>query len=175
MGIALFTLPVFRNPLRDLMRRLSLQVPTGVAPTGHRPTTASAILDRPQWSNEAGLSSRSGEDSRISPSPQRPADAQGTRPMRGNWPFTVKPPVRSPEAPIRPPAAASRSFLSIPSMGSNRHTFLASLTADASTHQTTRVLRRKSDSGTGRLVIAGRMADVCAELDRIAASEAIQA
>ena len=29
--------------------------------------------------------------------------------------------------------------------------------------------------GTGRLVIAGRMADVCAELDRLAASEAMQA
>ena len=29
--------------------------------------------------------------------------------------------------------------------------------------------------GTGRLVIAGRMADVCAELDRLAASEALQA
>ena len=37
--------------------------------------------------------------------------------------------------------------------------------------QTTKVLRQ---SGTGRMVIAGRMADVCAELDRLAASEAIQ-
>jgi hypothetical protein len=32
-----------------------------------------------------------------------------------------------------------------------------------------------SDSGTGRLVIAGRMADVCAELDRMVASEAMRA
>jgi hypothetical protein len=30
-------------------------------------------------------------------------------------------------------------------------------------------------AGTGRLVIAGRMADVCAELDRLAASEAVRA
>jgi hypothetical protein len=38
------------------------------------------------------------------------------------------------------------------------------------------VLRRASDAaGTGRLVIAGRMADVCAELDRLAASEAVRA
>ena len=36
----------------------------------------------------------------------------------------------------------------------------------------TKVLRQP---GTGRLIIAGRMADVCAELDRLAASEAMQA
>lgn len=60
--------------------------------------------------------------------------------------------------------------------GSSRHAFFASLAADAAgTHRSTRVLRRASDTGTGRLVIAGRMADVCAELDRMAASEALQA
>ena len=38
--------------------------------------------------------------------------------------------------------------------------------------QPARVLHQPA---TGRLVIAGRMADVCAELDRLAASEALQA
>lgn len=57
----------------------------------------------------------------------------------------------------------------------SRHAFFASLTADAGTRRPTRVLQRVSDSGTGHLVIAGRMADVCAELDRMAASEMIQA
>ena len=37
---------------------------------------------------------------------------------------------------------------------------------------TTVVRRVSAHGGSGRVVIAGRMADVCAELDRLAASEA---
>jgi hypothetical protein len=62
-------------------------------------------------------------------------------------------------------------------MGSHRHAFLSARPADshASSLRSPKVLRRVSDSGTGRLVIAGRMADVCAELDRMVASEAMRA
>jgi hypothetical protein len=49
----------------------------------------------------------------------------------------------------------------------------------ATTAQALRVLRvTESDQrvkGAGRMVISGRMADVCAELDRLAAIEASQA
>ncbi|RQO81770.1 hypothetical protein [Acidovorax sp. FJL06] len=62
-------------------------------------------------------------------------------------------------------------------MGSHRHAFLSTLPADshARSLRSPKVLRRVSDSGTGHLVIAGRMADVCAELDRMVASEAMRA
>jgi|EP01041_Mallomonas_annulata_P032780 hypothetical protein len=62
-------------------------------------------------------------------------------------------------------------------MGGHRHAFLSALPTDshASNLRSPKVLRRVSDSGTGRLVIAGRMADVCAELDRMVASEAMRA
>jgi hypothetical protein len=60
-------------------------------------------------------------------------------------------------------------------VGGKRQAFLASLGADNCPPKSTRVLRRASDTGTCRLVIAGRMADVCAELDRLAASEALRA
>ncbi|MDH4415709.1 hypothetical protein DBR12_04860 [Acidovorax sp. HMWF029] len=61
--------------------------------------------------------------------------------------------------------------------GSHRPAFLSARPTDssASSLRSPKVLRRVSDPGTGRLVIAGRMADVCAELDRMAASEAIRA
>ncbi|MFT4241602.1 MAG: hypothetical protein QM569_04890 [Acidovorax sp.] len=36
-------------------------------------------------------------------------------------------------------------------------------------------VRKIAHAGTGRIVLSGRMADVCAELDRMAASEALQA
>jgi len=43
-----------------------------------------------------------------------------------------------------------------------------------STGRTVRVLHRGDATGPCRLVISGRMADVCAELDRMAAHEALQ-
>ncbi len=62
------------------------------------------------------------------------------------------------------------------SMGDSRNAaFPAPLTADKTAPRPARVLQHVSDSGTGRFLIAGRMADVCAQLERMAASEALRA
>lgn len=147
MGLALFTFTALQNPLRGLKRLLV------------HPARADAAVDA---------------DATVLGRPRPPTPQQGPRPLRGNWPFTVKPPLRPSEAPARQPAPAGRSFLP---MGSDRHAFLSTRTTDShvGSLRPTKVLRRVSDSGTGRLVIAGRMADVCAELDRMAASEAMRA
>ncbi|MCW5220985.1 hypothetical protein [Verminephrobacter aporrectodeae] len=61
-------------------------------------------------------------------------------------------------------------------MGDSRNAaFPAPLTADKTAPRPARVLQHVSDSGTGRFLIAGRMADVCAQLERMAASEALRA
>ncbi len=150
MGLALFNLAALQNPLRGLKRLL--------AP----PARSKAAAD----TSAAPLCH------------QRPPVTQEPRPLRGNWPFTVRPPLRPAETPTRRPAPSGRSFLpmAIPT-GSHRPAFLSARPTDssASSLRSPKVLRRVSDPGTGRLVIAGRMADVCAELDRMAASEAIRA
>ncbi|MFN7154881.1 MAG: hypothetical protein ACK4OE_14445 [Acidovorax sp.] len=104
--------------------------------------------------------------------PASPSSA-GSRPLRGNWPFNVRPPVTAPQTPVGPSTGNNRSFLPTSSMGS-RDAFIASLSSNSRTNQSARVLRRVCDAGTGKLVIAGRMADVCAELDRMAALEGLQ-
>ena len=150
MGLALFTLTALQNPLRGLKRLLV------------HPAHTDAAVDA---------------DATVLGRPRPPIPQQGPRPLRGNWPFTVKPPLRPSEAPARQPAPAGRSFLPMAPMGSDRHAFLSTRTTDSHVRslRPTKVLRRVSDSGTGRLVIAGRMADVCAELDRMVASEAMRA
>lgn len=170
MGIALFTLSAVQNPLRSLKKLLANPAGTPkdrldllVQPVGMRRT-------RP--GNSPASASRSDEAQALVPS--NSTEAQAQRPLRGNWPFTAKPPVRTPESPNRP-SAPHRSFLPTHMAGSKRQAFLASVGADNCPPQSTRVLRRTSDPGSGRLVIAGRMADVCAELDRLAASEALRA
>lgn len=168
MGIALFTLPALQNPLRGLKRLLSHKKRTN-APTDHLPSTALASLLPSDHNTDSGGHGAANSGAASSEGAPR------QRPLRGNWPFTVRPPVRTPEVPAGQPATANRSFLPMPSMGSSRQAFLASLAADASPHRSNKTLRRVSDARTGRLVIAGRMADVCAELDRMAASEALQA
>lgn len=150
MGLALFTLTALQNPLRGLKRLLV------------HPAHTDAAVDA---------------DATVLGRPRPPIPQQGPRPLRGNWPFTVKPPLRPSEAPARQPAPAGRSFLPMAPMGSDRHAFLSIRATDSNVGslRPTRALRRVSDSGTGRLVIAGRMADVCAELDRMVASEAMRA
>ena len=151
MRLALFTLTALQNPLRGLKRLLV------------HPVRAETAADA-----NATAAGR----------PRPPTPQQGPRPLRGNWPFTVRPPLRPSEPPTRQPAPAGRSFLPMANpMGSHRHAFLSALPTDshASSLRSPKVLRRVSDSGTGRLVIAGRMADVCAELDRMVASEAMRA
>lgn len=151
MGIALFTLTALQNPLRGLKRLLV------------HPARADSAAD---------------ENIVVVERPRPPTPQLGPRPLRGNWPFTVKPPLRPSETPNRQPVPAGRSFLPMATpMGSHRHAFLSALPTDphASSLRSPKVVRRVSDAGTGRMVIAGRMADVCAELDRMVASEAMRA
>lgn len=177
MGIALSTLSTLPAPLRALSRWLQQNLflepekPSGnvTAPSPSNPpshTSHGHTSPRHQGAS-AGLSTVAG--SAGSPSPI------GSRPLRGNWPFNVRPPAPAPHTPAGPSASNSnRSFLPHSSIGS-RDAFFASLSsADGRTNPSARVLRRISDAGTGRLVITGRMADVCAELDRMAALESLQ-
>ena len=105
--------------------------------------------------------------------PRHPSNIPSQRPPRGNWPFTV--------SPQTPPTGATTRFVAtntdarafIPSPAATRVACGSSRLADGSGCRAAKVLRRLPTSGgSGRLVIAGRMADVCAELDRLAASEA---
>lgn len=60
-----------------------------------------------------------------------------------------------------------------------RHRHLRAVDTTAKPAPALRVLRvfepHQSRAAAGRMVISGRMADVCAELDRLAAAEAAQA
>lgn len=170
MGIALFTLSALQNPLRSLKKLFANSERASTGPLD--------LLVQPVGMEEAkpgnSLASASRGDSIQALVPSKSTEHQGQRPLRGNWPFTAKPPVRTPESPARP-TAAHRSFLPTHMAGSTRQAFLASLGTDTSPPRSARVLRQASDAGAVRLVIAGRMADVCAELDRLAASEALRA
>lgn len=175
MGIALstLTLSTLPAPLRTLTRWLqqAMRLETPGSPHRNAPATTScadslrghAVPQRHETGGDATAAAN-----------HRPVVPAGHRPLRGNWPFNVRPPVTAADAPTRPQTVATRSFLPASSPASRRDTFFASLTAEEHAHRPARVLRRVSDAGTGRLVIAGRMADVCAELDRMAASEGLR-
>ena len=97
------------------------------------------------------------------------------RPVRGSWPFTVRPPVRQPKAPAAPCSVPSRSLLPAPVAARRRTASVGAIAAERSSSIPPRAVKRVSDARSGRLVIAGRMADVCAELDRMVASEGLLA
>eukprot|EP01037_Dinobryon_pediforme_P010009 gene10009-10076_t len=163
-------LPMFNPRLSDLKKLLANPAS---APKDRLDLQALPVgMRRARPGNAPASASRSDDAQALVPSNSTEPLAQ--RPLRGNWPFTAKPPARTPESPTRP-SATHRSFLPTHMAGSKRQAFLASVGADNCPPQSTRVLRRASDTGTCRLVIAGRMADVCAELDRLAASEALRA
>ena len=171
MGIALFTLSALQSPVRGLKKLFAIAEQTSAG--------RMALLSQVEKREPTEF----GNASPCIPQ-RRAADAaalhgaeqhQGQRAPRGNWPFTAKPPARVPESPARLPDT-HRSFLPTHMAGSKRQAFLSAVGTASCSPRTTKVLRRTSDAaGTGRLVIAGRMADVCAELDRLAASEALRA
>ena len=177
MGIALFTLSTLHNPLHSLKRLFSgpmhLEDPPGQSRAAASPHRHPLSPPLPQ----DGHSDRdSSGNNGSSPSARHRPEPQGQRPLRANWPFTVRPAAQALEAPAKqPPTAHTRQFfLPVPPMGNGHQGFFAPLAADATANRSTRVRRHASDSGTGRLVLTGRMADVCAELERMAASEALQ-
>lgn len=161
MGIALLTLSSLSTPLRALSRWL------------HHPASfKEQSAESAQPSSSPPDSGRGGRYSAGSKVQHRPAGFNGQRPLRGNWPFTVTPPTAPADERAQTPCTSRRMLgSSVPSTG-----YCAAGTAfrteDGPSHCPTKVVRRTSACGAGRLVIAGRMADVCAELDRMVASEA---
>lgn len=110
----------------------------------------------------------------------RPPEPATQRPLRGNWPFTVNPP--SPR-PVPGPASAppqAAPWTTVPSQARSVTTVRSrwaksnAVGKGSAPDGTLRVVRRgpHGTGAQGRLVIAGRMADVCAELDRMVALEA---
>ncbi len=173
MGIALSTLSTLPAPLRTLTRWLqqAIRLETTGSPD-HNASVTNASGDSSRGHAAPHLHTTG--DEATATANHRPAVPAGHRPLRGNWPFNVRPPAPAVGAPTRPQAGATRSFLPPSSPASRRDTFFATLSTEGHTHRPARVLRRVSDAGAGRLVIAGRMADVCAELDRMAASEGLR-
>ncbi|WP_436129181.1 hypothetical protein [Acidovorax sp. LjRoot38] len=161
MGIALTTFSALSGTLRTLTHWLH---------TFKEPSAADLPAPRPH-PDDTAPGRRSG--SAGTDKPRRPSNIPSQRPPRGNWPFTV--------SPQTPPTCATTRFVAtntdarafIPSPAATRVACGSSRLADGSGGRAAKVLRRVPTSGgSGRLVIAGRMADVCAELDRLAASEA---
>lgn len=169
MGIALSTLSsALPHSLQQLARWLHNLVRLEEAPrvgaaTSPPPGQSHQPSDQHTAGDKGGMGS------------QRPAGSPGLRPLRGNWPFTVQPPAPEPKAVVaRPSLAANRSSFLGTAGGSNRDAFMASIASGALPQRSSSAVRKVSHA-SGRLVIAGRMADVCAELDRMAACEALQA
>lgn len=159
MGIASTTLSLIPSPLRALARWAQ----SANRSPGHAADSTHPAPTLPAEPNHNGAR----RPASASPYQRPQQGAFGQRPLRGNWPFTV---------PSPPPVVERSEELSdgwVPSAlpthtpGGNAP---RSITGTA--HRTTKVLREGHACGGGRLVIAGRMADVCAELDRMAASEA---
>lgn len=172
MGIAMRAFSTLPAPLRALTRwfqqavHLEPGMPESSAPAGPSadPLRGNAFPSRHYGTAEKAATPL-----------HHPSAPSPHRPLRGNWPFKVRPPAPAPTAPIRPSTAAARSFVPASTSLGSRDAFFAALATDGHRGRSARVLRRVYDAGTGRLVIAGRMADVCAELDRMAASEGLQA
>ena len=80
------------------------------------------------------------------------------RPLRANWPFIAKPPLHTLEGATQSPTDGHDGFF-------------ASVAIQVPSRSPAKVMRRAYEAGTCQLVIAGRMADVCAELERMVAME----
>lgn len=168
MGIALTTFSAFSICLRTLTRCLHR------ISTFQEPSAADAPK-RPSRHQTHGAPSSQGAGATGPDKTQlRPSSPSHPRPLRGNWPFTVGPqiPPAGSTAQFSAANTGSRAFMPLPPSG-HRATCGSPRPAAGSSSRAAKVFGRASASnGSGRLVIAGRMADVCAELDRLAASEA---
>ncbi len=175
MGFALTILSAFfalRGPWRHIKRLLAPFPRIAVSERTH--CEPNATVQHRAHSNSATADGSISASGALSAS-HRPNERPTPRPLRGNWPFNVRPPSRQPDLPPQPSSPARRSFLPTLAASSRRNAFLASLAAEGSANAPASAVKRVLDARSGRLVIAGRMADVCAELDRLAASEALQA
>lgn len=168
MGIALSTLSSLSNLVRA-SRRWLRDTPAAEAhpafqgehPARQGAVHAAASGEAPSLAKVAG---------HTPPGPRQ-------RPVRGNWPFTAG----LPPAAATPPAAGKGEAGRTPPAQAPlprrnaEATFRSDVRAGAGSCRrsgSTTVVRKTLVPDAGRLVIAGRMADVCAELDRMVACEA---
>lgn len=164
MGIALTTLSAFVHPLRNLARWLHPASTCAQQPAQATPAP------RPADAADPPGRTLTPHAPRVPQSQRPPAGLGSQRPPRANWPFTVTPPASAARARKRPVQTTVRGFMPLVPTA-NAAAFPGAVPAPA--RRATTVVRRVSaHGGSGRVVIAGRMADVCAELDRLAASEA---
>lgn len=156
------------------LRALATWLRSAACPPGTLAGTAGAAAA------EHSVAPTTGQDGPAVTTRPRPPEPATQRPLRGNWPFTVNPPSARPvPGPASAPPQAipwttapsqARSATTVRSRWPKSNAAGKGSAPDGTLRV---VLRGPHGTGAqGRLVIAGRMADVCAELDRMVALEA---
>lgn len=107
------------------------------------------------------------QNQRSSPPASAPAHKP---PLRGNWPFTVRP-ASPPAHPAPGQIHGGRSLVAVAIGIHKRSAALPATGPQGRGPQAPFGVRRFSEPASGRLALSGRMEDVCAELDRLAAYE----
>lgn len=165
MGIALPPFSALFSPLRALIRWLHH--------LGSFKEPSEAKMPSPHVAPHDGAPRHGSEAAGTKTAHQRPSNGPNQRPLRGNWPFTVSPQTPPAGSATGSVVANSNAPVFTPPASGNRVACGSARLVDGSRSRAAKVVRKAPASGgPGRLVIAGRMADVCAELDRMAASEA---
>ncbi|WP_422842667.1 hypothetical protein [Acidovorax sp. M2(2025)] len=158
------------------LRALATWLRSAAGPSGALAGTAGAAAA----AAENSVASTTGQDGLAATARPRPPEPATQRPLRGNWPFTVNPPSARPvPGPASAPPQAA-PWTAVPSQARSATTVRSrwpkgnAAGKGSAPDGTLRVVRRgpHGTGAQGRLVIAGRMADVCAELDRMVALEA---
>jgi hypothetical protein len=168
MGIVSSALSILPSATRALPRWLRQSIDLAT----RKPTGSAAPCSPPATLNgRAGVHGVGNSAATANPTPAVPT---GHPRLRAQWPFNVRSPVAIPVAPVGQPATSVPTAIPTPSTTDER-ACPASIASGGCTGRSSRVLRRISHSESGSLVIAGRMAEVCAELDRMAALEGLQA
>jgi hypothetical protein len=160
MGIALTTFSALSHPVRTLTRWLQSTHPL---PADRCTNSSSELVDDPSCLPSAGAP----------PAPPRPRQQPGfviSRPVRGNWPFTVNLPPSSVERDKKANPKGASAGPALPSALNGYNTGRIRSKGGCGMYKNGHGVISQGDPG--RVVIAGRMADVCAELDRMVACEA---
>ena len=163
--------PPLHSMARRLLRLVHMQPPVDDAGT---PRALPARLRGACSNDSAGPA----DDGRSAAGAQPAAGAPRPRP-RSNWPFTVQPAAAPAPRAVSPPTAGNGSSLLLATRRPPARRKRASATAPlrpplaavATPLRPATPLRKAHDTDTGRFVLSGRMADVCAELERMAAQE----
>jgi len=161
MGLALTTFSALSNPVRALTRWLQ--------PAHHLQETL-GDASPPIEEYLGGSSQLPGTNA--DPTSERLTRSPGlgaARPVRGNWPFTVSPPASRGEHNSRAVDPQNANAAQPGGRGAHHILGRAWNKSGCGAAPVQRGISLRRD--TSRVMIAGRMADVCAELDRMAACE----